>query len=46
MILEAQKPVYAIRLSGTNGLTPKVLTDNGIDLYPWSEERLQDLATR
>ncbi len=46
MTLEARKPVYAIRLSGTNGPTPRVLTDNSIHLYPWSEERLQDLATR
>jgi hypothetical protein len=46
MTLEARKPVHAIRLSGTNGRTPQVLTDYGIHLYPWSEERLQDLATR
>lgn len=46
MTLEARKPVYAIRLSGTNGPTPRILTDNSIHLYPWSEERLQDLATR
>ena len=46
MTLEARKPVYAIRLRGTNGRTPQILTDNRIHLYPWSEERLQDLATR
>lgn len=46
MTLDNNKPVYAIRLNGTNGTTPKVLTDNGIHLYNWSEERLQDLATR
>ena len=46
MTLEARKPVYAIRLSGTHGRTPQVLTDYGIHLYAWSEERLQDLATR
>lgn len=46
MTMDNNKPVYAIRLNGTNGVTPKVLTDNGIHLYNWSEERLQDLATR
>lgn len=46
MTLKNNKPVYAIRLNGTNGLKPKVLEDNGIKLYAWSEERLQDLATR
>ena len=46
MTLEARKPVYAIRLRGTNGPTPRVLTDNSITLYAWSEERLQNLATR
>ena len=46
MTLENGKPVYAIRLKGTSGKTPKVLEDNGIHLYSWSEERLQELATR
>ena len=46
MTLENDKPVYAIRLNGTSGKTPKVLEDNGIHLYSWSEERLQKLATR
>lgn len=46
MTLENDKPVYAIRLNGTDGKTPKVLEDNGIHLYSWSEERLQELATR
>jgi len=46
MTLDNNKPVYAIRLNGTNGTTPKVLTDNGIYLYNWSEVTLQDLATR
>jgi len=46
MTLENDKPVYAIRLNGTSGKTPKVLEDNGIHLYSWSEERLQELATR
>ncbi|SCX92831.1 TIR domain-containing protein [Thiohalorhabdus denitrificans] len=41
-----RKPVYAIRLKGTNGSKPKVLEENGITLYAWSEKRLQDLATR
>lgn len=46
MTFDNGKPVYAIRLKDTNGLEPKVLTDNGVYLYPWSESRLQDLATR
>ncbi len=46
MTLANGKPVYAIRLSGTNGTTPKVLSDNGILLYSWSEARLQELTTR
>lgn len=46
MTLRNIKPVYAIRLNNTNGLKPKVLEDNGIHLYNWSEDRLQYLATR
>jgi len=46
MTLENYKPVYAIRLNGISGKTPKVLEDNGIHLYSWSEEQLQELATR
>lgn len=46
MTLRNNKPVYAIRLNNTNGLKPKVLEDNGIQLYNWSEAKLQDLATR
>ena len=46
MTLENGKPVYAIRLKDTNGKKPKVLEENNVHLYPWSEERLQDLATR
>ncbi len=45
MTLDNNKPVYAIRLNGTNGPIPRVLTDNKIHLYNWSEERLQELAT-
>lgn len=44
--LENGKKCYAIRLSGTNGSKPKVLEDNNIHLYEWSESKLQDLATR
>lgn len=44
MTIEARKPVYAIRLSGTNGLTPQCLLDNGIKVHPWSEDNLQKLA--
>jgi hypothetical protein len=46
MTIDNGKPVYAIRLKDTNGKTPKVLEDNGIFLYSWSEERLQELATK
>lgn len=46
MTLDAGKPVYAIRLKDTSGIVPKCLSDNGIHVYSWSEERLQDLATR
>lgn len=46
MTLDAKKPVYAIRLNGTAGTTPKCLSENGIHVYAWSEVRLQDLATK
>ena len=46
MTLNAGKPVYAIRLKDTIGIIPKCLSENGIHVYNWSEERLQDLATR
>lgn len=46
MTLDAGKPVYAIRLKDTSGKIPKCLSDNNIHVYAWSEERLQDLATR
>ena len=45
MTIENNKPVFAIRLLHTNGTKPKVLEDYGINLYPWSEEWLQELAT-
>ena len=45
MTIENNKPVFAIRLLHTNGIKPKVLEDYGINLYPWSEEWLQELAT-
>jgi hypothetical protein len=35
-----------VEKNNTNGKTPKALEDNGIHLYSWSEERLQNLATR
>jgi hypothetical protein len=46
MTIANKKPVYAIRLKDTNGKKPKVLENNGIFLYNWSEERLQELATK
>ena len=45
MTIENDRPVYAIRLMHTNGKKPKVLMNYGINLYPWSEEWLQELAT-
>ncbi len=45
MTLEYQKPVYAIRLNHKYARTPQVLEDYSIHLYPWSEEKLQELAT-
>lgn len=46
MTLDANKPVYAIRLSGTLGKIPKCLSDNKITVHSWSEVKLQDLATK
>jgi hypothetical protein len=46
MTLANGKPVYAIRLNGTNGTTPSVLAENGITAYAWSEAKLQELASR
>jgi hypothetical protein len=45
MTIENDKPVFAIRLKDTNGTKPKVLVEYGINLYSWSEEWLQELAT-
>lgn len=45
MTLGDKKPVYAIRLKDTNGPAPKVLTDNKVKVYDWSESTLQRLAT-
>ena len=46
MTLENGKSVYAIRLKNTNGQKPKVLEDKNIHLYAWSEETLQNLASK
>ena len=46
MTIENNKPVFAIRLIYTNGKKPKVLMNYGINLYPWSEEWLQELVTK
>jgi hypothetical protein len=46
MTLAAGKPVYAIRLNGTNGPVPKCLSDNKISVHVWSETTLQRLATQ
>lgn len=46
MTIGNRKPVYAIRLKDTFGSIPKVLSNNNIPVHPWSETRLQDLATR
>lgn len=44
--LDKRKPVYAIWLKDESGSVPKSLTNNNIRVYTWSEERLQDIATR
>lgn len=46
MTLAAGKPVYAIRLNGTNGPVPKCLSDNKISVHAWTEATLQRLATQ
>ena len=46
MSISNGKPVYAIRLRNTNGTKPQILSDNNIFLWAWSEERLQELATK
>lgn len=46
MTLDAGKPVYAIRLKDTSGMIPRCLVNNGIYVYSWSEEKLQELATK
>lgn len=40
------KPVYAIRLTGTYGEIPKCISDHNIVVHDWSEDTLQYLATR
>lgn len=46
MTLQRGKPVYAIRVKDEEGKIPKFLKDNSIHVYVWSEERLQELATK
>ncbi|HBQ59855.1 MAG TPA: molecular chaperone Tir [Balneolaceae bacterium] len=46
MTLANGKHVYAIRLKDSYGSTPKVLSDNSIYLHSWSEDKLQELATK
>jgi hypothetical protein len=46
MTLDADKPVYAIRLNGAWGAGPSCLASNGIIVHAWSEANLQNLATR
>ena len=46
MTLNAGKPVYAIRLKETNGTIPKCLSSKKITVHKWSEEKLQELATK
>lgn len=46
MTLAQNKKVYAIWLKDESGISPKCLVNNNIYIYKWSEERLQDLATR
>lgn len=46
MTLERSKPVYAMWLKGESGTKPKCLTKNKITIHAWSEEKLQQLATK
>ena len=46
MTLDAEKPVYAIRLDGKYGAIPDCLTSNSISVESWSEANLQALATK
>ncbi|RRI62713.1 molecular chaperone Tir [Pseudomonas aeruginosa] len=46
MSLDAGKEVYAIRLKGTKGKTPKCLYENNIPICEWSKEKLQYLASK
>jgi hypothetical protein len=46
MTLEYRKPVYSIRVRNTNGRIPDYFSSAGIHVQSWSEETLQDLATR
>jgi hypothetical protein len=40
------KPVYAMWLKDTEGTEPEFLTKKKIKIHPWSEEKLQQLATK
>ena len=46
MTLERKKPVYAIWLKDEKGTEPSFLIDNKIKIHTWSEEKLQQLATK
>ncbi len=46
MTRENGKPVYAIQLKNTLGQKPQCLIDHNVYLHPWSEAKLQSLATR
>ena len=46
MTLEANKPVYAIRINSTFGSIPLFLSNNNIRVDFWSEQNLQRIATQ
>jgi len=46
MTLDRGKPVYAMWLKDESGIKPTCLTKNKITIHAWSEEKLQQLATK
>ncbi|MGP8216790.1 MAG: TIR domain-containing protein [Bacteroidia bacterium] len=46
MTLERGKPVYAMWLKDESGRIPKILKNNDIKIYAWSEAKLHQLATK
>lgn len=46
MTIERKKPVFAIWLKDEKGTAPEWLTKNKIKIHEWSEDKLQQLATK